>query len=211
MDDKKAINKKKLIIVAVLSSFIFFTGFIISSELSRSQMSELSNMEEEIKLDVLSLETEYELALDQPCQFIQLETLNKKLDELGTKLSFMEFKVSEDDAEFENLKKYYSALEIKHWLFTRKVQEECGSDMIAIAYFYSSKDCADCASQGRVLTYLKTDNPNIMVYSFDLALDFGALNTFKKVYGINSAPSMIINDKTYTGLINSEDLSELMY
>ncbi len=66
------------------------------------------------------------------------------------------------------LKKYYSILEIKHWLLVKKTAKECKVNIGSIVYLYGDKkNCPNCENQGYVLTTLREKYPFLRVYSFD--------------------------------------------
>jgi hypothetical protein len=115
---------------------------------------------------------------------------------------------------YSTSKKYYSLLEIKDYLLSKKLVEKCGKAKkpVFIIYFYSNQgDCPDCGREGYVLTRLKEIYPDLRVYSFDYHLDLSVIDSMKKIYKVdNVLPALVIEDKTYTGFKSIEELTDLL-
>ena len=118
------------------------------------------------------------------------------------------------DQDVIYLKKYYSLLQVKDYILSKKLAEKCGSlkKPVFVIYFYSNVgDCPDCIKEGYVLTRLKEKYPDLRVYSFDYNLDLAVIGSLKSIYRITSAlPSLVIEDKTYTGYKSVEDMEALL-
>ncbi|MEM4247930.1 MAG: hypothetical protein QXH80_01570, partial [Candidatus Nanoarchaeia archaeon] len=76
--------------------------------------------------------------------------------------------------------------------------------------YSDSGDCDICKPQGIVLSAIKQEHPNTMIYSFDINADYSLTNTIKDIYGIKSAPSIVIGDKVYSEFLNQEKLEKLL-
>lgn len=141
-------------------------------------------------------------------------SLSSELLKLGDKLSHTENDRGSADEDVLYLKKYYSLLEIKDYLLSKKLVEKCGvaKKPVFIIYFYSSKgDCPECTREGYVLTRLREIYPDLRIYSFDYNLQLSAIDSMKKIYRIKEAlPALVIEDETYTGFKTLEELSSLL-
>ncbi len=196
---------KRIVIALIFTAFIFLLGFYASSTLVESKFESLQRAQDEIQIDTVSLEIESSLLAENPCNLAGLEELGTRLGDLGPKLDYMERQSSAKD--FENLKKYYALLEIKHWLAVQKNNKECKSNYVPILYFYSNTDCDDCKLQGPLLLAQKEKNPKVMVYSFDVNSNLPATKILKGNYNVTSVPAIIIGNKKYEGYRGSKELS----
>ena len=209
---KKKIDIGKYILVFILTGFIFGLGFWLSSDLDRLKLSQVNNLRQDLQLDVLSAETQFSLLSANVCQHIDSSVLTSELYSMGQRLGYMEEALGSNNPTVIRLKKQYSLLEIKQWQLAKKAQEQCGSQLIPILYFYSNHtDCPSCNQQGYVLTYLRSKYPFLRVYSFDYNLDLSALQTLKALYAIKKElPIIIIGDQPYYGFRDRDAIEKIL-
>jgi hypothetical protein len=208
------IDSKKYIFTFVITCAIFATAFFASTFFSSKRVENVKSIQDTIAIDILSSETQFDLLKEVPCANVNDNVLSAELSVLGDKLSHTENERGEKDSDVLYLKKYYSLLEIKDYLLSKKLVEKCGNTKkpVFIIYFYSNKgDCPECTREGYVLTRLKEIYPDLRVYSFDYNLQLSAIDSMKKIYRIKQAlPALVIEDETYTGFKSLEDLSALL-
>ncbi|MCF7843742.1 hypothetical protein K9M47_02495 [Candidatus Gracilibacteria bacterium] len=208
------IDTKKYIFTFLITSTIFVTTFFMSTFFSNKRVESVKSIQDTIAIDILSSETQFDLLKEVPCSNVGDTILSAELSELGNKLSHTETDRGETDDDVIYLKKYYSLLQIKDYLLSKKLVEKCGvgKKPVFIIYFYSNQgDCPECGREGYVLTRLKEIYPDLRVYSFDYNLSLSAIDSMKKIYKIKSElPAIIIEDETYTGFQSLEDLSALL-
>jgi len=191
----------------IITAAIFATAFYLSSYFSERRLSEIRSIEDKLSTDILSLETQFQILEDVPCeQLTEHPVLSDELASLGSRLSYTEGQLGSDNQEVLALKRSYMLLEIKDALLMERISAKCSLSPVMIFYFYSNEgDCPDCTKQGYVLTGLQQDLPDIRIYSFDYRLQLGALQTFialNKVRG--DLPALIMNHKTYYGLTDRD-------
>jgi len=170
--------------------------------LNRARISELSNIENQISIDTLSLDTQFSLLEAAPCDSAASSTeLTGELTDLGNRLSYAEDQLGTNNAQVTQLKQQYSLLEIRDYLITKQLSAACGTRPVTVLYFYSNAgDCSDCDKAGYALSYLRNTYPALRVYSFDYNLDLGALKTFITISKVkDSLPAFVINGKTSYG------------
>lgn len=205
---------KKYIFTFAMTGAIFATAFFTSTFFSNKRVETVKSIQDNIAIDIMSSETQFSLLGEVPCSNIDDSSLSPELSTLGDKLSKTESERGSTDSDVIYLKKYYSLLQIKDYILSKKLVEKCGvaKKPVFIIYFYSNKgDCADCQKEGFVLTRLKEIYPDLRVYSFDYNLDLAAVDSMKAIYRIKSAlPALVIEDKTYTGFQSIEDLTALL-
>ncbi len=210
---KKRISKSKYIIVFVLTTLIFVVGLILGSYISGSRLKSIENIEQELRIDIMSLEMEYLMLTESPCRQANSTSLTDVLYKTGTKLDFMEKKLGKNNEDVLRLKEYYFLLELRHWLLQKREITECNLSKNIILYFYSNLgDCEKCEEQGFVLDYLREKNTQLNIYSFDINIENLALNTFKRLYKIENekAPIVIINDNYVTGFRNKKEMEPVI-
>jgi hypothetical protein len=205
------INYKKYLIVLLITIFIFGTSFVISNELNDQRVKSIKSTEDKISIGILSLETQFELLQESTCSSLDRSALSSELGILSDKLSYAETQNDIPAEEINDLKKYYSLLEIKDYLLMKKVSQKCAITPITIIYFYSNKNCNDCRKQGFVLTKLRESYPQLRVYTFDYDLDLPAIKTLININNIaNDLPAVIINNKVYNGFQELEAIEEII-
>lgn len=209
----KRINKLKLFSIFITTTFIFVIGIFFGQSISSSQLDKIENLQQDLRTQTLSLELQYALASQEPCNLTNLEIIGDELYDMSELLANMEGSLGKLNNDVLSLKEYYSLLEIKHWLFLEKIKKECNKDTPVILYFYSNLgDCDECEKQGYVLTYLKKKEDDLNVFSFDINLDNSVINSLKEIYGLDNRklPVIIIDEKVYEGFIEIEELNEIL-
>tara|TARA_B100000745_G_scaffold219274_1_gene146011 strand:- start:23168 stop:23845 length:678 start_codon:yes stop_codon:yes gene_type:complete len=204
----------KYILAFVITAFIFATAIIANNFFNAKRIEQIRSIEEGISIDILSLDTQFELLQEQSCQSIsENPILSRELDTLARKLSFAEAQLGADNEEVLRLKRHYSLLEIKDLLLMQKVSEKCGLEPVFLLYFYSNEKgaCMDCKRQGYVLTELAKQYPSLRIYSFDYNLDLSAVETLISLKNIpEELPALVIHDKAYGGFKKIEEIKELI-
>lgn len=200
------------VLIALLITIVL-TGTVAYSVdyLNRARVAELSTIEDQLSIDTISLDTQFSLLAETPCDSIaSSSTLISELSDLGNRLSYTENQLGTGNAQVVRLKEQYSLLEIRDYLLTKQLAKVCGTKPVTVLYFYSNAgDCADCDKAGYALSYLHTTYPALRVYSFDYNLDLGALKTLMAVTKIEGPlPAFVINGKRSYGFTSLADLEK---
>jgi uncharacterized protein with ParB-like and HNH nuclease domain len=205
-------NKKKYIIVLLITAGIFVIAFIISNYINDRRYDVIKTTADKISIDILSLETQFELFQESSCASLKNSILSDEINALADKLSYAENQRGIDDADVVTLKKYYSLLEIKDYLLMKKVDNRCDVNPISILYFYTNQEsCSDCTRQGYVLTKLRSEHPELKVYSFDYDLNLNAIKTLTSLYKVpKELPAIVINGKTYNKFQSIEAIQAII-
>lgn len=196
----------------MITSFIFFTAIYFSNYFNNKKLAEVRSIEDKIAIDILSSETQYALLQETSCENAGVGALSQELNSLGSKLSYTESQLGSNNSEVLRLKRYYSLLEIKDYLLSKKITEKCGLKSTSIIYLYSNAgDCPLCEKEGYILTYLGETYPDLRIYSFDYNLDLSAVKTLLSIFKIEkNLPAIVIGDKTYYGFKEKEELVSLL-
>lgn len=180
--------------------------------LNRARITELSAIEDQLSIDILSLDTQFSLLEAAPCDSnASSTTLTSELANMGNRLSYAEGQLGSDNAQVIRLKEQYSLLEIRDYLITNELAAACGvKKPVTVLYFYSNAgDCSDCDKAGYALSYLRDTYPSLRVYSFDYNLDLGALKTFITINKVErSLPAFVVNGKHSYGFTSLADLEK---
>lgn len=194
-----------------IATILFFGGLWFGSYLGAQKLDVIDGLQSELMLSTLGSELQYEILEKEPCNAINSSSIIQELFEIGSKLDFMESELGANDPNVVELKEYYHLLEIRHWLLLKQINAHCTQDSDLILYFYSNTgDCDKCSEQGTILTYIHRTNPDVSIYSFDVHIQNPALDTIKELYGIKSAPAIIINDEKLEGFISKEKLESIL-
>ena len=172
----------------------------------------MKDIQDSIAIDILSSETQFSLLSELSCQDVSSANLSDELASIAEKIEFTEQNTTSNTTKILELKKYYTLLEIKDFLLTRKIADRCGEQVSPVLYFYTTKDnCSECTRQGYVLSELRARSDHVRVYSFDYALETPALRSLLALYKIKDTelPALIIGQKKYTGFQDIEKVSKL--
>jgi hypothetical protein len=207
------INWQLYLLALIITGSVFWLAISLSNRIHNERIKEIQSIENNISMNILSLETQFDLLAEVSCDEIDNTILSKELNSLASRLNYMEEQRGKDDAEVTRLKEYYSLMQIKDYLLMKKIGKECGDEPVSILYFYSNEgDCPDCEKEGYVLTYLREHYPGVRVYAFDYHIGLSAVNTVTSLYNVteNRLPSVVIGKKTLYGFQEKETLEALL-
>jgi regulator of replication initiation timing len=201
------------VVALAITALVFATALYASNYFSNRRVASIRTTQDNISIDILSLETQFDLLKEHSCSNIAENTiLPSELSALGSQLSYMESQTSTNQDEITRLKRLYSLLEIKDYLLMKQIAGRCGLKPVFILYFYSNTgDCADCEKQGYVLTSLAENYPQLRIYSFDYHLDVSALQTLITLDGVkNQLPALVINGTTHYGFQTRDAIEKIL-
>ncbi len=202
------IDWRKYLIVLLITISLFLTAIYLSNYLGDKKIYELKQIQDKISIDILSSETQFSLLSELSCKNIADSTLSGELGELGRKLEWGQDNLGATE-EVSYLKKYYSLLQIKDYLLTKKISERCKVKTAFVLYFYTDREnCSECERQGIVLTALRNKYPELRVYSFDFSTDLSAVSAMLQIYKIKDTalPAMVVDGDVFTGFQGIEIL-----
>lgn len=208
---KKESHTRRYVMAFILSAMIFLSGFLVSNFLTSKKLESLNTIESNISLNILSLETQFEILKEAPCETENNTLLTKEISDLADKLSILENN-GENKDRIIDAKKRYSLLLVKDYLLSQRLSSECGVKPTFVIYFYkNAEDCPDCVKTGAALSALRSEYERMRVYAFDYNLDLPIIKTLASVYNVQpNLPAVVINKKTYYGLVNKESIDALL-
>jgi hypothetical protein len=205
----REVSWMKLVATISLAVLIFLIGIGIGYFITESKISEILSLEKETRFELESLIIQDQLLEEYPCKDINL--LTGRVDDLGTKLTFLESQYNKNDPKILELKKPYTLLQVRHYLAMKKMVDKCGYNYSLVLFFYSNspEEIRESEEQGFVLDYLRKKYRNIKIYSFDAELDMDVISYLLESYEIAITPSTVIDDKVYVGFHGKEELSKV--
>ena len=160
------------IIVLVITLGLFGTAMYVSNYINVRKTNELKSIEDKIALDLLTTETLLNSPNEAACSTFKSSDLRQELDSLAERLSFMEDQVGKDNQDIYRLKRYYTQLQIRDYLLSKKMSQLCHFNSVFMLYFYPSKtECPQCNVQQYILRALTERYNQLEVYQFDFDVD----------------------------------------
>jgi hypothetical protein len=209
MEQNQQIDWGKYLIVFLFTIVLFLTASYISNYFGNKKVDQLKVIQDKISIDILSSETQFSLLSELSCKNISdSSVLSGELGELGSKLEWGQDNLGMTDT-VSYLKKYYSLLQIKDYLLTKKISERCKTKSAFILYFYTTaENCSECEKQGLALSALRDKYPELRVYSFDYSIDLSAVKSMLQIYKIEDTklPALVIDDNVLTGFHGMDEL-----
>lgn len=209
----RAANWRSYVFAFLITALIFATALYASNYFNNRRMADIQATQDNISIDILSLETQFDLLAEHSCQDIsENSVLSTEIQPLAQRLSYLETQSTVNQDELMRLKRYYTLLQIKDLLLMQQVAEKCRLKPVFILYFYSNKgDCEGCEQQGYVLTGLAQKYPQLRIYSFDYNLGLSALQTLIDINDVrDELPALIIGNKVYYGLHTMADIEKII-
>lgn len=208
-------DKNKYVLTFIITAIIFAGMLYINNILDEKRAEDVKGVQDQIALDLLSSETQFNLLKETSCKNLNNSVLSQELNSLSKKLSYLEANdPGAQNSELVYLKKYYSLLQIKDAILMKELGTKCQNKApISILYFYGNKsDCSECEKMSYVLTYLREQYPDLRIYSFDTNLNLSALETLKSLYGITPTklPAIVYNDETHVGFMPIDEVKNLI-
>lgn len=205
-------NLTKYAIVFAITSVIFGVAFLLSNFVYQRRVDEMKSLANQIALNILSSEVQYNLLAETSCEEENGALLSGELDTMSERIAYMENQRGVNDSQVLELKKSYSLLQIKDYLLLKKVKAKCKSSPLFVLYFYSNEgDCDDCKREGYVLTDMRKEYPGLRIYSFDYHLDTPAIKTLRSIYKVKETlPALVINEKSQYGFKSREEIERLL-
>lgn len=201
----------KYVVVFVITAFLFATASYVSNYFTNRKLDSVKSVQDKVFIDLLSSETQFSLLTQTACENVSQSSLSKELNGLAEKISYSEQNFNMPAADLQNLKRYYSLLEIRDYLLMQQISQRCNMKSVFILYFYKNDKCDDCVKEWYVLGTLKDKYPALRVYSFDYDLDLSAIASLKTLYKIPAdMPALYMNGKVYTGFQSAEDIEKAL-
>lgn len=210
----RKINYTKFVFAFLIAGAIFFGGLFLGGQLTSLQIRNITNIQEDLKTSLSSLELRHDLLKQNICEVSDFNLFGAELGELGRQLENVEKGYGNNEKNILKLKEPYFLLEIRHFLLLQEARNKCGTDINLVLYFYSNnpEQCKRCDDQGYILSYLqeKIGYEKIKIYSFDIRSESPSVYTLMDLYNVESAPLIVINDESYNQFMTLEEIRRIL-
>jgi len=197
-----------VITLAIIGTIVYAINY-----LDQQRIRELDAIQSQLATDTLSIETQFSLLENAPCEDLSIGTdLTQEVSSLGDRLGAAEARLGSNNPEVLRLKKQYTLLQIRDYILTQRIAATCDIEPVTALYFYSNEEgaCESCDRASYALSYLRQAYPALRVYSFDYNLDLGALKTLIAVEKVEEEfPAFVIEGRRSYGFTDLETFQEL--
>lgn len=196
------------ITIAISATILYAVDY-----LNDQRIRELRSIEDQLTTDTLSIETQFALLEDAPCEGLSDGTIiSPELENIGDKLTYATERLGANDPQVLALKERYTLIQIRDYVLQKRIARTCGIDPVTVLYFYSNVagECEDCDRASYALSYMRETYPHLRVYSFDYNLSLPALQTLIKTLDVTAPfPAFVIEGKSSNGFTTLEDFKLL--
>lgn len=210
---EKKYDFNKYVASFAIATLIFVIGLIVGNYFGQQNISKINAVENDLKLDIMSLELQDTLLRQDPCSF-SASSLEYNLEDLESRINMMETQLGKTDKDVLELKKYYSLLEIKHYLLMSERKDKCGANYSLVLFFYSNTEgnILNSEKQGYVLDNLRQTYgaERIKVYSLDVDTGLDIVSSLMEIHNITGVPSLVVNNATFEGYSDKEELMNML-
>jgi len=215
---RRELYKKKYLITGIFTMLIFLVGFFLGVIVDNQRIESIRAKTEVQEIDLVDLQLQYDylnkiLGQNDNCEVLKiaLESSVKKLGESLSKVEKYEKETTTKTEDYIRIKKKYLLDNIRYWNVAEEAKEYCNLSILSILYFYSDS-CDSCPNQGVILSYYKNlYGDSLLVFPLDASVeDIGILRMILLKYNITKFPSLVINNKVYSGVIDKEELKEII-
>ena len=122
------------ITLAIIGTVIYAINY-----LDQQRIAELNGIQNQLATDTLSVETQFALLEEGPCEDVAAGTaLSREVSDLGDRLGTAESRLGSKDEQVIQLKKQYTLLQIRDYILTKRLASTCGVSPVVVLYFYSN-------------------------------------------------------------------------
>jgi hypothetical protein len=213
-------NKGIFIAAVIITVMLFISIYSFNLFLNTQREQAIIDRMEEVldeyqEIQALSLMSDV-FGKEMTCLSLKnrLAHMDKTLWETGLKIDKYR-EVTEKfitDPFYINQKKKFNRNEIIYFSMLKEMKDWCEFNQTVILYFYRKKEfCSDCDAQSFVLTDLNKEiGDEIAIFSFDSDLELPSVKTLELFYNITSHPCMVVEDDTYCGLYDKNNLVDVI-
>ncbi|MEK6886487.1 MAG: hypothetical protein AABW88_01515 [Nanoarchaeota archaeon] len=214
-------DKNKYVVVGIITFLIFSLGLSLGIIVSNARISATEEMSKLQELDFKELQFQYLFMstlekTNANCNVLRI-ALDKSVSDLSKSLkqfsSYKEKSTSGDSAEVQMVTRNYLLDNLNYWMFAKESKKTCKMDIVNILYFHSENNCPRCSDQGVILTYYKQlleDKLLIFPINVDLEETDQIIKILRSRYNVTEYPSIVIEDQTYKGVIQKDELESLI-
>lgn len=213
---KKGIFLKAFVITILILVSIYSLNHFLNiqrEEVVVDRMEQILDEYQEIQALSLMADT---FGTDITCVSLEntLSHMDKTLWDTGVKIDrYREAKQQfVTDPFYIDQKKKFNRNEVIYLSMLKDMKEKCTINQTIIQFYFKKKEfCDDCDAQSFVLTDINKEiDPEIAIFSFDADLDLPSVNTLQAFYNITYFPCLVVEDETYCGLKDKDDIIDIL-
>jgi hypothetical protein len=199
-----------LLAISIVALFVS-AAFFAMAQIETASVSRLRASLEDYSIESDSTRLTVLLAESFDKQEQYCEAMNNRIStQLSKNFSVLsQIKNTEGEiflTEITQLKKKYFLSNVQLYYYLKQSREQCNPEDVLLIYFYIDKDpCPECDVQGRLLDSLRGKCSNLKVFSFPIDIDLETTNFLKSFFSIESAPSIVIDEKFVLKGLQSEE------
>ncbi len=206
----KANYKRVYIAAGVISIFLYAagiaTGYFLQGDIFGVVEGEIGKIESDIsvveqELPLLSLRGE------GSCRILSTlsSDVNYRLNRILEKIVELERQGANRDV-YNKLLNDYTSLAVRGWILDKDIQQSCSSDSVIALYFYSVP-CDDCVEQGEIFEEIEAKyGERFSVFVLNKDIDQPAINILARSFNITETPAIILDSRTFQGLMSRDAL-----
>jgi hypothetical protein len=192
----------------IISLLMFAVGIVLGWQWGYSAVSQMSSELSALSSEETGMET---LALMENQSFAcpifdsEFARLFQKTLDYGDRLQALENKNGKLDPQVMELKKDYSAMQLRNYLLQQRMDAQCGTAHNTIIYFYSNEGYSAATDEG-IQIGLVGARYEAYTYHFDVNVDSPLVNGLKAGYGVAETPTLVINGEKHSGFMTAAEI-----
>jgi len=213
MDERTFKDKKRYLWAFIIGTIIFFFVFLISYGISYFELQRVSNSQNNLAYSMFSHKLDYTFFGNQICSSTSYQQLTDDFTFQRKIMNDLEISMGRTNAAVIERKKFFTIIELEHLEFIQQLNKECNQGINIILFFYSNKeeDLKKSDDAGSILDVVYNQNQdNLVVYSFDINLNTSLITELKQKYGVQSSPTVIVNENKVTNPKNRLDIEKFL-
>lgn len=214
-------NVKTFVLAGVLTVLLFLSIYSLNLFFDSQREGRIDDDMEGLLEDIEDIEASYYLMEHLAARNGSCEPLIEQLNYLESRLWKLDERIKRyRDAQeaftseefYIKEKKRLNRREIIQLSLLSRVKNMCDYNQTVILYFYGNcRTDPNCGEQGFVLSYINERiDPEIAILSFDGDRDVQVVRTLMKAYNVTQYPCIVIEDSTYCGLRDREEVERLL-
>jgi len=212
----REINIKRHVAVLAIVTLVFIIGVFIGMRQGLDAVSALGQDYESISMSSAMMDTLYlvedsGMNASESCEVYSslFERFSSDISDFNHRMWVLEEQLGKRDPALLSLKDKFNTLEVRNYLLLKKVDRVCKENHTVILYFYSNKNYDPERDQGEVIQQVIRKNETI-VYHFDTDIPNPSVEMLIKKYQVFVTPSIVVNDKMYSGFQDKEALEKIL-
>ena len=121
------IDYTRYLVAMIITTALFASAYFASNYFTNRRLSSIDTIQENLYVENMANQVQYDLLQESSCSNITSSILSDDLAKTGDKLSYTEADLGASNAKVIYLKKYYSLLQIKDYLLSKKLAEKCAN------------------------------------------------------------------------------------